>query len=266
MAVPPSAAQHTALAPGRETRHRCCVDVRLDHVAIAVPRGSEATNFLVGELGGSRYAAGPGVGFRFWQYRYAGGGLLELLEPDGPPGGFLQRFLERRGPGVHHVTFKVPEIRAATERATSAGYEVVGFNDVGDWKEAFLHPKQAQGIVVQLAQAPTEKMPEDARWPFPPEPAAAEPVALIGLRLAARDEERARRQWQTVLGGDCQTGAGGQLVFRWPESPLRIVVSLDAPGAEGPRSLEIASDRALAVPEGPHPVLGAAFTAVAPDD
>ena len=232
---------------------------RLDHVAVAVPRGAEATGFLVGRLGGRPHGAGPGPGFRFWQYRYAGGGLLELLEPDGPEGGFLHRFLERRGAGVHHVTFKVPEIRAAVERATTHGYEVVGFADYGPWKEAFLHPKQAQGIVVQLAQAAGEETLDEERWPFPPAPPPAEPVTLLGLRLAARDERRARHQWQTLLGGACETSAPGELCFRWPQSPLRLVVRIDPALPEGPLALELAAGHPLALPEGPHPVLGAVF-------
>jgi catechol 2,3-dioxygenase-like lactoylglutathione lyase family enzyme len=236
------------------------MEFRLDHVAVAVPRGAEATAFLVGRLGGRPHGAGPGPGFRFWQYRYAGGGLLELLEPDGPAGGFLHRFLERRGPGVHHVTFKVPEIRAAMQRATARGYEVVGFADYGPWKEAFLHPKQAQGIVVQLAQAAGEETLDEARWPFPaaPQP-AAEPIRLLGLRLSAHAESRVRHQWQTLLGGTCEVHGAGELCFRWPRSPLRIGVRIDPSLPEGPRALEIAADPPVALPEGPHPVLGAVF-------
>ncbi len=238
------------------------MELRLDHVAVAVQRGAAATDFLVGRLGGRPHGAGPGAGFRFWQYRYAGGGLLELLEPDGPDGGFLHRFLARRGPGVHHVTFKVPEIRAAMQRAAEHGYEVVGFADYGPWKEAFLHPKQAQGIVVQLAQAAGEETLDETRWPFPPAPAAAEPVALLGLRLAARDEARARHQWQGLLGARCESGAAGELCFRWPQSPLRLIVGIDAALPEGPRALEIAAAHAVALPEGPHPVLGTVFVSV----
>ena len=76
--------------------------------------------WLVGELGGAPFAAGPGLGFRFWQLAFARGGLIEVLEPDGPPDGFLHRFLAARGPGIHHVTFKVPDLRAADRSAPRA--------------------------------------------------------------------------------------------------------------------------------------------------
>ena len=55
---------------------------RLDHVAIGMARGADALPWLVGELGGEEYAAGPGIGFRFWQLAFVRGGLIEVLEPD----------------------------------------------------------------------------------------------------------------------------------------------------------------------------------------
>jgi methylmalonyl-CoA/ethylmalonyl-CoA epimerase len=236
-------------------------DVILDHVAIAVPDAAKATAFLVGELGGRPYEAGPGAGFLWWQWKYGGGGILELLEPNGPPDGFLHRFLAARGPGVHHVTFKVPDIHAAADRVASLGYDVVGLSDVlPDWKEAFIHPKQAQGILVQFAEYHPELEPEwGTDWPYPPAPhPASNPVDLIGLRLTALRSDRARQLWEDLLGGAC-VETGNELVFRWPDSPLRIAVSVDPDGSDGVRCLEIATQRSLALPAGPHPILGAVF-------
>ena len=231
---------------------------RLDHVAIGVSDVSAVVPVVVGELGGREHDAGPGPGFVFWQWSFAGGGTLEVLSPDGPPGGFLHRFLDARGPGVHHVTFKLPDIREAMDRAKRLGYEVVGFDDGSPgWIEAFLRPKQAQGIVVQLTESHPELSGED--WtpqPFPPAPSdVPPPVELVGLRLAARSEARARRQWEELLGGTC-LARKRDLLFRWPDSPLRIAVTVDAALPEGPLALEIASDRNLRLPEGPHPALG----------
>ena len=234
----------------------------LDHVAIAVPDASAVPPFLVGELGGRQLGAGPGAGFRFWQWSFEEGGTIEILEPDGPPGGFLHRFLAGRGPGVHHITFKVPDIEKAMDRAASHGYEIVGFNDDWpDWKEAFLHPKQAQGLVVQLVEshvASDAEAPGD--WPFPTEPANPPPaVRIVGLHLLARSAERARRQWEETLGGRCSAN-GAELEFRWPRSPLRVAVAIEPGADEGPRAIEVAADRGLALPEGPHPVLGTTFS------
>jgi hypothetical protein len=129
--------------------------------------------------------------------------------------------------------------------------------------EAFLHPKQAQGIVVQLVESHPELGELDqGDWPFPTAPAERPTaITLLGVRLSAHSERRARLQWEELLGGSCQTH-GPELVFRWPESPLRLVVQVDPGSPEGPRAVEITADRPLPLPEGPHPVLGVPFVAV----
>jgi methylmalonyl-CoA/ethylmalonyl-CoA epimerase len=215
---------------------------RLDHVAIAVPRAEDAVDWLVARLGGRPFAAGPGLGFRFWQFAFARDGRIELLEPEGPANGFLQRFLAARGEGIHHLTFKVPDLGAAAERAARFGYDVVGRSELHpSWKEAFLHPKQAQGIVVQLAESHPELEPEEwSAMPFPPLPEPARQRAdVLGVRLRAASEARARRQWQELLGGECRAERNG-LVFCWPESALAVTVELEAGAAEGPLGIEIA--------------------------
>src|SRR5262249_61879993 len=101
-------------------------DVRFDHIAIALPRMADAVPFLVGRLGGApAFGADSGV-YRFGQWRFANRARLEVLEPIGADG-FLHRFLLTRGPGIHHVTFKVPRLGDACERARAHGYDVVGY-------------------------------------------------------------------------------------------------------------------------------------------
>jgi len=240
---------------------------RLDHVAFGVRDAAAATPFLVGELGGRPLAAAPGIGFLWWQWEFARGGALEVLQPQGFPDGFAQRFLETRGPGIHHVTFKVPDLAAAAARVRSLGYDIVGYSDeFPSWKECFLRPKQAQGIVVQLAESHLELEPEEMQiLEFPASPAApAEPADVVGLRVSATSEKQARRLWETVLGGACETGPE-DLCFRWPDAPLRIAVHVDPAAPEGPLAIEIAAPLPCALPEGPHPVLGASFVAVGSD-
>jgi methylmalonyl-CoA/ethylmalonyl-CoA epimerase len=229
--------------------------IRFDHVAVAVLRLCDVTPFVVGELGGRPAYGAAGSAFRFWQWRFAGGGRLEVLEPMGDDG-FLHRFLAQRGPGVHHVTFTVPSLREACRRAEAQGYAVVGFDDSDPrWAEAFLHPKQALGIVVQIVESKSGGGGAGGkrRWASPPAPEPPPAVTLLGLRT------RARAQWRDLLGGEVAEGAGGQLTCRWPGSPLRLSVEIDPAADEGPVAIEIASDRPLALPDGPHPVLGAVF-------
>ena len=232
--------------------------VTFDHIAIAVPGMADAGAVLTGVLGGTPDYGSPSGAYTFGQWRFDDGGRIEVLEPRGE-GGFLRRFLEERGPGIHHVTFKVPSLPEARARAEHHGYEVVGYNDANpQWSEAFLHPRQALGIVVQFASSSGGEVPR--RWQPPPAPAhPPPPVTILGLRLRARSRERARIQWESVCLGRYAEGPGGELVFHWAGSPMRITVEIDPAREEGPLCIEIASDRPVALPEGPHPVLGAVF-------
>jgi len=235
--------------------------VLFDHVAIGVREPTAVAELLVGTLGGEPVAAGPGNGFLWYQWRFGGAGVLEVLEPDGPGDGFLYRFLDDRGAGIHHVTFKVPDHARALERARELGYAVVGVRaDNPGWKEAFLHPKQAQGIVVQIVENPRDDDEDDPAWsrPFPTTPAPARvPAALLGLRCVSRDPDRARTQWAGLLGARCDDRYD-TLVFRWPESPMRIAVEIDPDRPEGPIGLEWSHPGKLPIAAGPHPLLGTA--------
>jgi len=232
--------------------------VEFHHLALGIDRLADAPAFVVGVLGGIPEADRAFAHFAFACWRFAGGGRIEVLEPRGPDG-FVHRFLAQRGPGVHHVTFKVPSLRAACARAAARGCEIVGYDDSrAAWQEAFLHPKQAQGIVVQMVESAGDDRPRP--WQGPPTPPDPPPPAtVLGLRLRAHSAERARAQWAGILEGDVSADGHDTLVVRWPGSPMRLVVEVDPAGEEGPLAVEVASERALALPAGPHPRLGAVF-------
>lgn len=241
--------------------------ILFDHIAIAVPRLQDAPAVLVGQLGGTpAYGAASGP-YRFFQWRYANGGRLEVLEPVGADG-FLHRFIAQHGPGIHHVTFKVPSLKEACARAEAHGYRIVGYDDSDpEWAEAFLHPREALGIVVQLAESHVDG--ETALSVHPPllgPPDPPPPVTLLGIRMRARSPERAARQWGGVLEGRAAAAAGAgkrepgdALTYRWPGSPMRLVVEIAPAEEEGPVAVEYAADRPVALGDGPDPVLGAAF-------
>jgi hypothetical protein len=230
--------------------------ITFDHIAIALPHLAAAPAVLVGELGGTPYFGMTSEFFRFGQWRFTGGGRIEVLEPHGVDG-FLHRFLAQHGPGIHHVTFKVPSLREACDRAESLGYGIVGYKDAHpEWKEAFLHPKQAMGIVVQLAQSTQQE--DGIAWQAPAGPANPPPaVTLLGLRVRARDRERARAQWEHVLQG-IGVERGDEIIYQWPDSPLRIVVEIDPEGKEGPLGIEYVGRRPTAAAHALR-VLGAVF-------
>lgn len=223
--------------------------VLFDHIAIGLERMVDAPAVLVGALGGVPDDGAPSREFNWGCWRFRGGGRVEIIEPRGDQG-FLHRFLAHRGPGIHHVTFTVGSLAEACARAEAHGYTIVGYDDSSpSWKEAFLHPKQAQGIVVQLAEVGDGDAPQG--WQPPPGPAdPPPPVTMLGLRVRARTRERARTQWELVLRGEAQAGSGREVIYRWPGSPMRIAVEIDAVGDEGPVCVEFASDRPIAFPDG----------------
>jgi hypothetical protein len=61
--------------------------------------------------------------------------------------------------------------------------------------------------------------------------------------MRAHSVERARRQWSEVLEGVEDARAAGELIYRWPGSPMRIVVELDPAGDEGVLGIEFRSSR-----------------------
>jgi methylmalonyl-CoA/ethylmalonyl-CoA epimerase len=237
-------------------------EIELDHVAIGMERISDAQYLLEGVLGGRPYEGGPAGDFASVQWEFAGGGRIEILEPTGPVDGFLHRFLKSRGPRIHHVTLKVPSLERACERAEARGYAIVGFNaEDPHWREAFLHPKQALGIVVQLAEMrpPQDGGEPELHWPLPEGPERpTSPATLLGPRLSCRSADAARRQWSELLGGDCTEDAEG-LTFHWPDSPLRIAVRVDGSATEGPEALEVTANRPLSLSPDPYPEFGTRF-------
>ena len=230
--------------------------IQLDHVAIGARAIADAEPFLEGALAGTKsggFAGGPPFGFMQWVF--AGGGRIEVIYPIGVDG-FLHRFLARGGPRVHHVTFKVGSLDEMIARAGAMNYEIASV-DRSDpyWQEAFLHPKQAQGIVIQLVQHTPRPDDHDDPANGKPLPSAAR---VLGPRLVAPSAVAARRQWGELLGGN-EARSEDALVFSWPDSPLTITVDVDASAEPGPRCIELAASRALALPAGAVPRLGTRF-------
>jgi methylmalonyl-CoA/ethylmalonyl-CoA epimerase len=126
--------------------------LELDHVAVAVRSIKAALPLFRDALGGEYLMGGDQDTWRWLQLRFPGGGKVELLEPLGE--GFLTKFLDSHGEGLHHVTFKTEDIEAAIEHLRGQGYELVDVN-VSDpnWKEAFLRPSRSHGTLIQIAQS-----------------------------------------------------------------------------------------------------------------
>jgi methylmalonyl-CoA/ethylmalonyl-CoA epimerase len=128
-------------------------EFRFDHVGIAVHAIKPALKLYRDTLGGEYLMGGDQARtWRWLQLRYPDGGKIELLEPTGE--GFLSRFLDSRGEGLHHITFKTDDIETAITRLQDEGFELVDVSlENPHWKEAFLRPSKTHGTLVQVAQS-----------------------------------------------------------------------------------------------------------------
>jgi len=187
----------------------------LDHLAVGGLDLSGGWELFAGVLGGTWAYGGDSPGFWWGQLKYAAGPKIELLTPTGgPDAAFLERFLESRGAGPHHFNFLVSDIDAALARIRAAGLEPVGVNLAHpQWKEAFLHPRAAHGIVIQIAQQAGE--PESGPPPELPEPGPASRLDLIEHHVS--DLDGAVRLFRDVLDGRLEEAAGpGTAELTWP--------------------------------------------------
>jgi methylmalonyl-CoA/ethylmalonyl-CoA epimerase len=79
---------------------------------------------------------------------------IELLTPlaaDGP----IAKFLERRGPGIHHLCYRVPDLDAALSACRAAGYRLIDEvprTGASGRRIAFVHPKATAGILLELTE------------------------------------------------------------------------------------------------------------------
>lgn len=206
--------------------------IDFDHVALAGNDATPVLEALVGRLGATALYGAVDRGFR-WVLLHAGsasgGALVELLEPwaiDEDP--FLARFLERRGEGAHHLTFKTADLAQTIRAFEGAGIPVVDQRlENPTWREAFVRPRDAFGTIVQLAET-TIVRPGVAdmliaaggpnpraldafaggtggqvaeRWWISPE-ARGQPVALTCIVFAVADPHAAADFYETLLAGE----------------------------------------------------------------
>jgi len=131
--------------------------LRIDHLGIAVNSLAERLPFWTEALGlavaGREHVATEGVDVAFLP---AGESRIELLEPSRADSA-IARHLDRRGEGLHHVTFAVADLDAVLARLSAAGVTVIGDgarSGADGHRVAFLHPRSTRGVLVELVQRP----------------------------------------------------------------------------------------------------------------
>jgi methylmalonyl-CoA/ethylmalonyl-CoA epimerase len=124
---------------------------KLDHVGIAVRSVDEARKFFEDVLG-ARFlheSARPEEGFRVVNFQLQGV-IIELIEPMGEDS-FVRKFIDKRGEGMHHLTFNVPDAREKVAQLKARGVRIV---DEREWSadsyEAFISPRSAHGVLIQI--------------------------------------------------------------------------------------------------------------------
>jgi methylmalonyl-CoA/ethylmalonyl-CoA epimerase len=128
--------------------------LRIDHVSIAVKDFNKADAFFKTLLGLVPGGAGEIEQSKFFFRVYSAGDLsrFEIITPTGN-GSFLDGFLKKRDGGVHHITFQVSDIREAKKILDQKKIPYFGYNDhYENWKELFIHPSDAFGVLIQLAE------------------------------------------------------------------------------------------------------------------
>ncbi len=128
---------------------------RLTHVGIAVKNLREASE-VFSKLFGRRAdhaeeVADQNVNVAFFRIGEGGIELLEATAPDSP----IARFIEKRGEGVHHLSFEVDDIEAEIARLKSEGFHMVDERPrtgAEGYRVAFLHPKSTNGVLIEISQ------------------------------------------------------------------------------------------------------------------
>jgi methylmalonyl-CoA/ethylmalonyl-CoA epimerase len=128
---------------------------RIDHIGVAV-EDLDAAISLYGEsfemgLAHRETVESQGVEAVLLD---VGEGHVELLRPLGPETA-VGKFLERKGPGLHHVAYAVGDIDAALERVRGAGLELIDEEPRGGIRGsrvAFLHPRSTDGVLTEIVE------------------------------------------------------------------------------------------------------------------
>lgn len=129
--------------------------MKIDHIGIATRNADDAGTFWREGLGmevcHEEEVAEQGVRVSMLP---AGESRIELLEPtdDGSP---IAKFLEKRGPGIHHIALRVDNIRATLDQLRTSGARLIDETPrigAGGCLIAFIHPSATGGVLVELVE------------------------------------------------------------------------------------------------------------------
>ena len=125
----------------------------IEHIGIAVENMDEAIKYYEEVLGLTCYAVeevtDQKVKTAFFQVGDTKIELLESTDPEGPIG----KFIEKKGQGIHHIAFAVPDVNQALKNAEDKGVRLIdkeGRKGAEGLNIGFLHPKATQGVLTEF--------------------------------------------------------------------------------------------------------------------
>ena len=128
---------------------------RIDHISIAVKDYPEALHFFKDILGAVLGAGARNNDMKYnWQiFSFGDLSRLELITPLEEKT-FLTKFLKKNeNGGLHHISLQTRDIQNAIRKLEDHNIPYFGHNEYGDfWKEIFIHPKDAFGVLIQIAE------------------------------------------------------------------------------------------------------------------
>jgi methylmalonyl-CoA/ethylmalonyl-CoA epimerase len=129
--------------------------LKVDHIGIAVKSLDETLKFyqeMLGlELHGTEVVEEQKVKVAFLPVGDTEVELLESTDPEGP----IAKFIDKKGEGIQHIAFKVPNIEEAIAELMSKGVKMIDEKPrygAGGAKIAFCHPKSTNGVLVELSE------------------------------------------------------------------------------------------------------------------
>ncbi len=168
--------------------------IAVDHFSIAVHSIDRALEFF------SRYFpvemnAGPQSGYNpdfRWCDFHVGHAKIELIE-SARPGSFVERFLSRRGEGIHHLSLEVDDLEAVVGPMERDGLRIVDRFDAGDGhRTAFVSPRSAFGMLVQFWEVPHDPTAGRERERIVEMPIDGVRLTFDHLSVAVRDLDAGR--------------------------------------------------------------------------
>ena len=133
----------------------------LSHIGIAVKNLDEASKTFAKILGvpvsKTEEVADQQVRIAFFHLGDSSLELTEATSPDSP----IARFVEKRGEGIHHLSFEVDDIEAELRRLRAEGFRLIDETPrigAGGCRIAFLHPKSTNGVLIEISQRMKERL------------------------------------------------------------------------------------------------------------